>query len=79
MTAIVQKWGNSLAVRLPKAVAEQIEAAEGAELEMKVVENSLVLRTAKRKYSLAELLDQVTPKNLHDEVDWGKPKGKEAW
>ena len=79
MTAIVQKWGNSLAVRLPKAVAEQIEAGEGAELEMKVVENSLVLRTAKRKYSLSELLDQVTPRNIHAEVDWGKPKGKEAW
>lgn len=79
MITIVQKWGNSLAVRLPKAVADQIAVSEGEELEMKVVENSLILRTAKRKYSLSELLDHVTPKNLHGEIDWGKPKGKEAW
>ena len=79
MTAIVQRWGNSLAVRLPKAVAEQIEASEGAELEMKVVENSLILKTTKQRYSLSELIGGVTAENLHTEVDWGKPKGKEVW
>ena len=79
MTAIVQKWGNSLAVRLPKAVAEQIEASEGVELEMKVVENALILKTAKERYSLSELIGGVTAKNVHSEFDWGKPKGKEAW
>ena len=79
MTAIVQKWGNSLAVRLPKAVAEQIAVSEGEELEMKVVDDSLILRTAKRKYALSDLLERVTPRNRHAEIDWGKPKGKEAW
>jgi antitoxin MazE len=79
MTAIVQKWGNSLAVRLPKAVASQIEASEGAELEMQVVENALILKAAKRHYSLSDLIGRITAENLHTEVDWGKPKGKEAW
>ena len=75
----VSKWGNSLAVRLPKAVADQIEIGEGQKLEMQIEGNSLVLRAAPRRYTLSELLDRVTPKNKHKETDWGKPRGKEAW
>jgi antitoxin MazE len=79
MTAIVQKWGNSLAVRLPKAVADQIEVGEGQEVEMCVDGNSLVLRSARKNYKLSELLKGVTARNLHSETDWGKSKGKEIW
>ncbi|HVK57164.1 MAG TPA: AbrB/MazE/SpoVT family DNA-binding domain-containing protein, partial [Candidatus Kapabacteria bacterium] len=44
MTALVQKWGNSLAVRLPKAVADQIEVSEGQKIQMRVDGNSLVIK-----------------------------------
>jgi antitoxin MazE len=79
MTALVQKWGNSLAVRLPKAVADQIEVSEGQKIQMRVDGNSLVIKAVTRRFKLSDLLNDVSPKNRHEEVDWGKPRGKEVW
>ena len=79
MTAVIQKWGNSLAVRLPKAVADQIEIVEGSEVEMRVDGASLIIKAAPRKYRLADLLKGVTSANRHGEINWGEPKGKEVW
>ena len=77
MTATIQKWGNSLAVRIPRAVAQQINVGDGDEVELKVNADSLVVRAARRRYRLADLVRRITPKNRHDEVDWSKPVGKE--
>ena len=79
MTAQVQKWGNSLAVRLPKVVAEQIEVSEGQEVEMRIDSGAPVIKVVRRKYRLSELLKNVTPQNRHEEAQWGKPSGKEIW
>ena len=73
------RWGNSLAVRIPKALAEQTDLREGSEVELSVVDGALTVRPRAPSYSLAQLLDQVTTENRHDEVDWGEPQGKEAW
>jgi antitoxin MazE len=75
----VTRWGNSLAVRIPKALAEQTRIEEGSEVELSVMEGALTIRPRARTYSLDELLEQVTPENRHDEVDWGEPEGKESW
>jgi antitoxin MazE len=75
----VTRWGNSLAVRIPKPLAEQIDIAEGSEVELTVVEGALTIRPRARRYTLEELLEQVTPENRHDEIDWGEPQGKEVW
>jgi antitoxin MazE len=79
MNAVVQKWGNSLALRIPKAVADQIQVAAGSEIELKVEGASLVVTAAAPRYRLSDLLKQVTPDNRPGEIDWGPPKGKEAW
>ncbi len=75
----VTRWGNSLAVRIPKALAEQSRIEEGSEVELSVVEGALTIRPRAASYRLDQLLAQVTPENRHDEVDWGRPQGKEVW
>ena len=80
MNARVQKWGNSLALRIPHAFAAEVGLAENTEVELSLDAGRLVVRPVARvKYDLAELLAQVTPKNRHGEVDWGAPVGKEVW
>lgn len=74
MAATVQKWGNSLAIRIPKDVAEKIRIQQGSEMEMKVMGQekiTLVPKKQVKKYSLEELLSQITPENRHDEIDLG--------
>jgi antitoxin MazE len=75
----VTRWGNSLAVRIPKALAEQTDLREGSEVELRVIDGALTVRPRAPSYDLEELLAQITPENRHDEVDWGEPQGKEAW
>jgi antitoxin MazE len=75
----ITRWGNSLAVRIPKALAEQTRIEEGSEVELRVIDGALTIRPKTLAYRLDELLAQVTPENRHDEVDWGEAQGKEAW
>lgn len=79
MTATIRKWGNSLALRLPRAVAQQINVSEGQSVELKVTADKLIVRPARRRPTLDELLAKVTPQNIHPETDWGPPRGKEVW
>ncbi len=81
MLAKVQKWGNSLAVRLPKALADEIEVAVDSSVELLVRDHEIVLRpvTARKNYRLEDLLAGVTAENLHDESDFGAPQGQEVW
>lgn len=78
------KWGNSLAVRIPKALADAIKARDGRHAEMKVENGALVLRpvakpSRKPRYTLDELLNGMTRNNVPQEVDWGARRGNEAW
>ena len=76
----VSKWGNSLAVRIPQAIAKQARIAEGDSLALALQrDGSIVLRSTRRQYRLSELVSQITPKNRHRETDWGSPVGKESW
>jgi antitoxin MazE len=79
MNATIQKWGNSLALRIPKSVAQQIKVAEGDGVELEVAENGLLVRPARRRYRLADLVRKITDANRHGETDWGKPAGREVW
>jgi antitoxin MazE len=66
MKTRVQKWGNSLAVRIPKSFAEELDWEEAAPVEMTVDGGALVVRTdTERTWDLAELLDKVTDDNVH--------------
>ena len=76
----VQKWGNSLAVRIPKPLAEDAEVKEGTVLNLAVSEGKVVATPVeKRKQSLRQLLAKVTRRNLHAEMDFGASVGREIW
>jgi antitoxin MazE len=76
----VSKWGNSLAVRIPQAIARQARLNEGDAVALALDrDGSIILRSARPKYELMELVSQITRKNRHKETDWGEPKGKEIW
>jgi antitoxin MazE len=80
MRTRVQKWGNSLAVRIPKALALGVSLEQDTEVELEIQAGRLVVRKViPREYSLDELLDEVTPGNLHGETETGAPVGREEW
>ena len=76
----VTKWGNSLAVRIPLAIARQASLGEGDSVALSLEsDGGIVLRPTRRRYELAELVARITPKNRHRETDWGQPQGEESW
>jgi len=79
MTTQIAKWGNSLGLRLPRAVAQQAQVAAGDKVEVSVRNGAIVIRPSRPIYSLRALVSKVTPKNRHSETDWAKPAGREAW
>ncbi len=80
METRVQKWGNSLAVRLSKQVVRESNLSEGAYVAIDVDEGKIILEVKGRKrYSLRKLLAKVTRKNIHREFESGSPVGKEIW
>lgn len=79
-----RRWGNSLAVRIPKAVAEALKVSDGKRAEIKVENGTLVLRPIvkpgrKPRYTLDELFGGMTKDNVPQEADWGAPRGNEVW
>lgn len=79
MRSKAQKWGNSLAVRIPKAVADQAGVREEDEFDIEVVARVIRLKPRRAAPALDELLRAITPDNLHDEADFGHAVGREAW
>ena len=80
MNATVQKWGNSLALRIPSSVAKDIQLRQGSAVEVVVEGGKMIVKPAKkRKASLSQLLKGVTKVNRHAEQDWGAPVGREIW
>lgn len=73
----IATWGSSLAIRIPKPIAEQWGVQEGSAIEIVPDGDTLMLR--KQVYDLTSLLEQVTPDNIHSETDTGTPQGKEEW
>ncbi len=80
MKSTVKRWGNSLAVRLPKDLAQTLELDEGSDITLEIVENGLLVKSSKpQRRDLESLLDGVTRETIHNETDWGDALGKEAW
>ena len=75
----IQKWGNSLAVRIPSVLAGQLEVGDGAEVELNVRNGELVMRPVRtKKLSLRELLKDCKPSQLHGETDFDEDVGREV-
>ncbi len=80
MVTKLQKWGNSLGLRIPKSFASEARVAAGSIVDIRVERGDLVIRPVRRRrYPLAELLKGVAPRNLHKEASTGEPVGREAW
>lgn len=81
METKIQKWGNSLAVRLPKEFAKQLALLEGSTvLVTQEDRRRIVIKHAPRvKTSLAELVRNIKDNETHRETEWGIPQGKEVW
>lgn len=80
MNVKIKKWGNSLAVRIPKSFAQEVELTSESTVDLAVQKGKLVIDPKpKAKYSLQDLLEGVTKENLHGETDWGEPVGREEW
>ncbi len=80
MRAHIKKWGNSLALRIPKLLADEVGLKENAPVDLSLHDGKLVASpVVERQFTLKELLEQVTEENIHHEVETGPAVGKEAW
>ena len=80
MDTTVQKWGNSLALRIPWSVAKDIRLHQGSVVDMILVAGKIVVKPRRqRRYALAQLLRGVTKRNRHAALDWGARVGHETW
>ena len=80
MRVQVQKWGNSLALRIHKQFGEDVGVREGTVVELSVSEGRLVAVPIRAHTTrLQDLLAKITKANLHAEVDTGTPVGREVW
>jgi antitoxin MazE len=80
MSVTLHRWGNSVGLRLPKPLLEQLGLKEGSKVEIRIEGDRLVVEpTRRRRFTMAELLEGITPENRPEEVDWGPPVGREVW
>jgi antitoxin MazE len=80
MQTTIRKWGNSLAVRIPKAFVKEAHVAYGTAVDLSVDEGRIVIDPhAEPAYRLEDLLKGVTKRNRHAEVETGNAVGQEVW
>jgi antitoxin MazE len=80
MSITLHRWGNSVGLRLPKPMLEQLGLAEGSQVDVKVEGDRLVIeRHRSERLTLQDVLKGFTPEDRQGEVDWGPPVGKEVW
>jgi antitoxin MazE len=80
MVTKVQKWGNSLGLRIPKALAEDAGVEEGSPVDISLEGDRLVVQPIRSsKYELKDLVSQIREDNLHDEIPTGRRVGREVW
>ena len=79
MQTTIQKWGNSLAVRIPGTYAKEAGLTDGLPVCMVMEDGILMIMPAKKKYVLNDLLAKIDAENLHSEIQSGEPIGNELW
>jgi antitoxin MazE len=79
MRTRIQKWGNSLAVRIPKPFAEEAGFQASTEVEISLEEGELRVASVRPRWELSRLLSAVTKRNRHAEVETGPIAGREVW
>ena len=80
MEARTQKWGDSLAIRIPESLATGIRLKQGTLVDVSLRDGTLIVEPlCPSPVTLEDLLKDVTPENLHDEVETGRAVGREMW
>ena len=80
MITSIQKWGNSQGVRIPKMLLDAVKWSENEKVTITVYDGKLIIEKAKKeKESIMELFENYEEEYTPEEVDWGKPDGKEVW
>jgi antitoxin MazE len=79
MKTRIQKWGNSLALRIPKTLAQETGLDAESEVELSLVNGQIVIAPTRPAYDLDDLLAQITDANRHSEVNTGAAVGHEVW
>jgi antitoxin MazE len=77
MQVQVARWGNSLGLRIPKDMARQVGLREGVRVDLEAQGDRIIISPARRRYILADLLQDVTPEAMRQAFDWGPDKGRE--
>jgi len=79
MKTKIQKWGNSLGVRLPKSVTEQKSLRAGLGVSVVIKNGQIVIEPVEEEVSLESLLTAVSEANVHQETEWSNVRGNEIW
>ena len=80
MKVVVKKWGNSASIRIPSTVLKAAKIRIDDPVDIREERGRIVVAPLRpAAYDLAELVSRITPDNLHDEVDFGRPVGKERF
>ncbi|MEW5922291.1 MAG: AbrB/MazE/SpoVT family DNA-binding domain-containing protein [Bacillota bacterium] len=80
MRVKVQKWGNSIALRIPKSFAIETSLENGSTVNLSLHDGKLIIEpVAPEEYNLENLLSEIKETNIHKEYSDGKPIGKELW
>lgn len=80
MQTRIQRWGNSLGLRIPKALAEDARVEEGSAVDISTRDGELIIRPIRpRGHDLRSLLSKITAKNIPDAIETGDPRGREIW
>ncbi len=79
MKVRIKKWGNSLALRIPKSFAMEAHVGEGSTVDVFVKDGKLIVSPTASSYPLEELLAKVHKDNIHHEISTDNPVGREVW
>jgi antitoxin MazE len=79
MKTKIQRWGNSLGIRLPKNITEQKSLREGAGVSVSIKNDQIIIEPVAEDISLESLLSSISKENLHKETNWDRTRGNELW
>lgn len=79
MTTQLAKWGNSLALRIPKSVAAELDVQDGDAVDIAVQDGTIVIRPTASRHSIEDLAEGITSRNRHSPIDWCRRVGNESW
>lgn len=81
MQAIIQKWGNSQGIRIPKAFLDAMGMSENDAVELQRVDNAIIIKKlqTKKSLTLSDIFQGYDESKQQEEYDWGKPAGREVW